>query len=213
MGFLEPDVSNNVFYLQSCRRNAFQMHWCDPDAPHAAFGFPPQTIPAYKQLGQVPAAGAPGGNNRVGWSGADCCVSVGECTSWYASDCSGGNTPGCPPTPFVYRAPYQWDLTGPTYIVMQLRQPDCGSTEHNVHAYKEDRWSIIAKLMFPISATHQTHISEELIHTSFPGPVSIDKLQVQFLTPEGRPVDFNGREHSFSLLFVLEQGYVTERCY
>jgi hypothetical protein len=56
------------------------------------------------------------------------------------------------------------------------------------------------------------HISEEMLHVAFSGMKRISALFVEFLNPDGSLVDFNGRDHTYSLLFTAEIKFTTSIC-
>ena len=203
-------VPRGAHTMRSLRRNAFQMHWCDDQTQSDVFGYPPQTVPIRTALNQAATFGTEAGKNCVAWSNQQdkICVNPGA-ISYAAPACTPVTVPV---TPFIYPAPFSYELGGPAYMLMRLLKPT-GSTEHNIHSIKDTRYSILAKVYFPITLHRQTYISEDLVHSTFVGRESVDRVLLEFLDPAGRPMDFNGRNFSFSLLFVLEQGYAHEVCY
>ena len=100
----------------------------------------------------------------------------------------------------TFMCPFIWDLNGPDYILMRIRD-GCDDTLYNQHVYKNQSWNILAKMYL---RHHYQHISEEMLHVSFSSMKRIQSLEVEFINPDGSLVDFNGRDHTYSLLFTSE---------
>lgn len=108
------------------------------------------------------------------------------------------------PVSGVYTSPHAWNLLPPDYMVIVLNVT-CASSDIHTHSFRGTSFPIFAKMMinFPF-----TSISEEMLSTTFPGHARIRRLGIEFQNPDGTPVQFNGRPHTFTLLFTLEEDSV-----
>jgi hypothetical protein len=185
-----PSISA-AYNVWSGRRSAFQLQYASKFAPVRQLGFSKQTYPVLKQVGQIAADGAafpPSFNNKG--------------TGIYTQE---------PPAPFApnnipsaYVAPYSWDLLPPRYILMIIRAANPPS-KRQTHVYKEDSFPILAKFIMP-DATNFIRVTEDMTNYVFTDFERLKTIRVTFLYGDGTPVDFNGHEHTFTLLFTTAQG-------
>jgi len=107
----------------------------------------------------------------------------------------------------TYTSPYSWTLLPPDYILVVIRVKCGGVQDMHTHTYhRGESVSIFAKML--VNAPY-VHILEEMHFTTFPGAVTLNQLSIEFQNPDGTLVDFNGRPHTYSLLFTLyENGAV-----
>lgn len=178
-----PSPTVNV-QITPLKRNVFQPHLSAPGAAAALLGFPPQTLPVLPSVEQIVCVDA----------------AVGNSTFYAPTGTTGAAT--------SYAAPFCWKLGPPDYVLMRLAG-ECEETTSNEHSYQGNRFMILAKLY---TNPFFRHISEEMLHASFPSMRRITKLRVQFLNPDGSFVDWNGCHHTYSLLFTSEQGTARAVC-
>ena len=184
-------TATRALNVWSGRRSAFQLQYASKFAPVRQLGFSRQTYPVLKQVGQIAADGAafpPSFNNRG--------------TGIYTQE---------PPAPFApvnipsaYVAPYSWDLLAPRYILMIIRAANPPS-KRQTHVYKEDSFPILAKFIMP-DATNFIRVTEDMTNYVFTDFERLKTIRVTFLYGDGTPVDFNGHDHTFTLLFTTAQG-------
>lgn len=179
------------YNVWSGRRSAFQLQYASKFAPVRQLGFSRQTYPVLKQVGQIAADGAafpPSFNNKG--------------TGIYTQE---------PPAPFapnnipsVYVAPYSWDLLPQRYILMIIRAANPPS-KRQTHVYKEETFTILAKFIMP-DASNFIRVTEDMTNYVFTDFERLRTIRVTFLYGDGTPVDFNGHDHTFTLLFTTAQG-------
>jgi len=106
----------------------------------------------------------------------------------------------------IYVAPHNYDMDPPPYVTMEVVASSANESSKHVHAYQDTvRSRILAKL---ILTKDFARIGELMEHTSFTSPAYIERLNVAFRDPDGRITNFNGRDHSFTLLFREWSGHV-----
>lgn len=115
----------------------------------------------------------------------------------------------CVPISSSYTSPFCWNLSPPDYIIMVLKEP-CGSRDLHTHSFRNDTRSIFAKLY--ITAPY-LQISEQMLFSTFSQYQRINKISVEFQNPDGTLVEFNGRSHTFSLLFTLYEATAEALCF
>lgn len=116
---------------------------------------------------------------------------------------------GCVPVSSSYTAPFCWNLLPPDYIIMVLVNP-CGSRDVHTHTYKQSTKPIFAKLY--LTSPFLT-ISEQMLFSTFAGFQRLNRVSVEFQNPDGTPVEFNGRPHSYELLFTLFENTADTQCF
>lgn len=116
---------------------------------------------------------------------------------------------GCVPVSSSYTAPFCWNLLPPDYIIMLLVNP-CGSRDVHTHTYKQSTKPIFAKLY--LTSPFLT-ISEQMLFSTFAGFQRLNRVSVEFQNPDGSPVEFNGRPHSYELLFTLFENTADTQCF
>lgn len=115
----------------------------------------------------------------------------------------------CVPVANTYQSPYCWNLLAPDYILMLLSQP-CGSKDVHTHTWKKDTTPILAKLYI---TSPYLNISEQMLFSTFAGFQRVNKVAVEFQNPDGSLVEFNGRPHSYELLFTLYEDAADATCF
>ena len=183
-GIQQPTANVNV-YITPLRRPVTEFLFATPQAAAELLGFTKQTIPVNPSLGQVLNADEP---NVYYLAGPTSLFGLGAASSFTG--------------PFVY------NLLGPDYILMRLLN-DCDGNTSNEHSYQQNSWNILAKMYLRVN---YQHISEEMLHVAFAGMKRISSLYVEFLNPDGSLVDFNGRDHTYTLLFTAEIKYAANIC-
>ena len=113
------------------------------------------------------------------------------------------------PVASSYTSPYCYNLSPPDYIIMLLCNPT-GSKDMQTHKYGSVTKPIFAKLY--ITAPY-LQISEQMLHSTFAGFQRVNSVSVEFQNPDGSLVEFNGRPHSFSLLFTLYENSSETTCF
>jgi hypothetical protein len=191
-----PTITN-PFNVWANRRSSFQMHYSVPTAPARQLGFSRQSYPVLQSAGQIAASGAafpPGFNNKG--------------TGIY-SLCPGGlEAPFNIPS--TYTAPYTMDLLAPRYILMIIRAANPPS-KRQTHVWKETSFPILAKFIFN-DAQNYVRITEDMTNYVFTDFERLTSLRVSFVYGDGTPVDFNGHDHTFTLLFTTAQGESDALC-
>ena len=176
-------------------RTAFQLPFCVQGAVARQCGFSPQLYPVLPALGQAPVFGAefrgpPGSTTAV----------------YVQSPDAGGGAPSN--TPCAYGAPFNWNLLAPRYILLRLKaqaQMSC----RNTHVYKTDAYPIFTKLIM-LDSTNFYTMRDDLSNYTFTDFARVERVEVTFTYGDGSPVDFNGVDHSITLLFNTVQGSVDE---
>lgn len=107
-----------------------------------------------------------------------------------------------------YTSPFCYNLLPPDYIIMLLVNPT-GSRDAQTHTFGAMTKPIFAKLYI---TSPFLQISEQMVHSTFAGFQRINSVTVEFQNPDGSPVQFNGRPHSFSLLFTLFENAAETTC-
>lgn len=176
-----PSNTVNV-QITPLKRNVFQLHLSLVGDASSLLGFPPQTLPSLKSVGQTELDA----DNNL---------------TYYAPTGTTGSA-------ISYGAPYCWKLGPPDYVIMKIAG-ECEETTSNEHSYQGNRFSILAKFY---TNPFFRHISEEMLHSSFSSLRRISKLRIQFLNPDGSFVDWNGCDHTYSLLFTSEEGTANAIC-
>jgi hypothetical protein len=184
-------TQTNPYNVWADPRDSFQMHYSFLEAPARQLGFSPQTYPVMSQVGQIPTDGA-----------AFPPTLANQGTGIYTQE------PGDPSAPLnipsLYTAPYAWDLLAPRYILMIIRAANPPS-KRQTHVYKENSFPILAKFIMP-DTSNFIRITEDMTNYVFTDFERLRTIRVQFLYGDGTPVNFNGHNHTFTLLFTTAQG-------
>jgi hypothetical protein len=192
-----PTVAH-PFRVWTNRRAAFQMHMSLPSAPTRVLGFSRQTYPVLAAAGQTPAAGAgfpPSAANRG--TGL-----YGQCP---------GPLDGAPLNiPSSYTAPYSMDLLPQRYILMLLRAASPPS-KRQTHVWRDSAFPILAKFIMH-DGQNFVRVTEDMTNYVFTDFARLTQMRVSFVYGDGSPVDFNGHEHTFTLLFTTAQGDTEALC-
>lgn len=176
----------NVNYnLTPIHRYVTEFIFSNPQAAAELLGFPKQTLPVNTSLNQIMNADEPNVYYLASGGGL---FGLGAASSFTG--------------PFVY------NLIGPDYILMRVLD-NCDANTSNEHSYQDNSWNILAKMYL---RPNYQHISEEMLHVAFSGLKRITSLYVEFLNPDGSLVDFNGRDHTYSLLFTTEVKFASTIC-
>jgi len=172
-------------YITPVRRPVYEFLFSAPQTASELLGFPKQVLPVNPSLGQV--------------------MNADEANVYFLP--SGGGTYGLGAAS-SFTGPFLYNLLGPDYILMRVLN-DCDANTSNEHSYLQNSWNILAKMYL---RPNYQHISEEMLHVAFSGMKRISSLFVEFLNPDGSLVDFNGRDHTYSLLFTAEIKFATSIC-
>jgi len=186
------------FNVWANRRSSFQMHYSVPTAPARQLGFSRQTYPVLQNVSQFAAAGAafpPNFSNKG--TGV---------YSQYPGAAEGAEFN----IPSTYTAPYTMDLLAPRYILMIIRAANPPS-KRQTHVWKETSFPILAKFIFN-DAQNYVRITEDMTNYVFTDFERLTTLRVSFVYGDGTPVDFNGHDHTFTLLFTTAQGESDALC-
>lgn len=188
-----PDPSEtNRYTLAAVVRQVFQLPFCLPYTCARQLGFSRQMFPVLPQCGQIAVAGA------------QYLRGAGTYTTSPPLSYAPYNMPS------IYLAPFNWDLLAPRYILMSLRftgQP----TVRNSHILKKTKFPILAKLLISDSQNFYRGFDENAQYT-FTDFARLEQVEVTFMYGDGSPVDFNGQNHSFTLLFSTTQGTTDKIC-
>jgi hypothetical protein len=172
-------------YITPVRRPVMEFLFSAPQTASELLGFPKQLLPVNTSLGQVMNADEPNVYFLPGGGGT---YGMGAASS--------------------FTGPFLYNLLGPDYILMRVLN-DCDANTSNEHSYQGNSWNILAKMYL---RPYYQHISEEMLHVAFAGMKRISSLYVEFLNPDGSLVDFNGRDHTYSLLFTAEIKFASAIC-
>jgi hypothetical protein len=183
-GIGQPTALVNV-YFTPLKRPVTELLFATPQSAAELLGFTKQILPVNLSLNQVPNADE---SNVYYLAGASSLFGLGAASS--------------------FTGPFLYNLLGPDYILMRILN-DCDANTSNEHSYQENSWNILAKMYL---RPNYQHISEEMLHVAFAGMKRISALYVEFLNPDGSLVDFNGRDHTYTLLFTAEIKYAATIC-
>lgn len=107
----------------------------------------------------------------------------------------------------VLLAPSVYTLDPPPYVLLALVSPTCVSERAVFRpAAGADPRPVLAKF---IVSNGYARITEESTHVTTTSAVNIAKVTVAWLNPDGTYVDWNGANHSYSLLFRVFEGHVS----
>ena len=108
-----------------------------------------------------------------------------------------------PPRPVAtaYTAPHAVTLRPPDYILMVLKARGEADTHVHTSPGMVSAAPIFAKLMMN-DASSFTTINEQIMFTRVEGNPVFHSVNIEFRNPDGSFVDFCGRPHNFTLVFV-----------
>jgi hypothetical protein len=172
-------TDDGLILLISARRNVFMLHMQHPEGKPESLGFPPIAWPPSRP--SVVSGGV--GVTRL------------ELNALYDHTILGI------PAADAYTSPFTWNLLPPDYIMIVLRS-NCLSQDTHTHSFRKESFPIFAKLHV---TSPYVNISEELHFTTFATQSRFNSMIIEFMNPDGTLVQFNGRPHSYTLLFTLEQ--------
>ena len=187
----DPNV-NDRYTLSAVQRQVFQLPFCLPYTCARQLGFSRQMFPVLPQCGQIAVVGAQYTRGN------------GMYTTSPPQSYAPYNMPS------IYLAPFNWDLKAPRYILMSLRfsaQPSA----RNSHILRKTKFPILAKLLISDSENFYRGFDENAQYT-FTDFARLEQVEVAFMYGDGSPVDFNGQNHSFTLLFSTTQGTTDKIC-
>ena len=113
------------------------------------------------------------------------------------------------PVASSYTSPYCYNLSPPDYIIMVLCNPT-GSKDAQTHTFGRSTRPFFAKLYI---TSPFVQISEQMLHSTFAGFQRVNSVSVEFQNPDGTLVEFNGRPHSYTLLFTLYENASETTCF
>jgi hypothetical protein len=182
-----PSLSDGLILLRSSRRNVFMLHMEHPEGIPESLGFPPIVWPPSR-----PSifAGGVGIQNL-------------ESNELYDASILGI------PSADTYTSPFTWNLLPPDYIMVVLKS-NCLSQDTHTHSFRRESFPIFSKFLV---TSPYVKISEELHFTTFAGHAKFNSLVIEFINPDGTLVEFNGRPHSYTLLFTLNQDDAVLPCF
>jgi hypothetical protein len=103
-------------------------------------------------------------------------------------------------------APGVMSLEPPPYVMLALLAPSIASERSVFRPSRCDApQPVLAKF---IVTGGYARISEESTHVSLTSPLTVSSVTVAWLNPDGTLVDWNGVNHSYSLLFRVVEGKV-----
>ncbi len=180
-----PNGPNDLLQIWSAQRNVFQLVFSDPNASGGALGFPAVAWPPSVHALQNPQ---------------EVCMYPGYDASINAV-----------PVTTTYTSPYCWCLEPPPYILMVIHAvPTGGGIHTHVYGSPSESRPIFAKLMI---TSPYMHISEEMLFFNFANYEKIGRVGVQFQNPDGSLVEFNGKPHTYTLLFTSYLANATGECF
>jgi len=85
-----------------------------------------------------------------------------------------------------------------------------GSKDAQTHTYGQNTKPIFAKLYI---TSPYLNIAEQMLFSTFAGYQRVNQVSVEFQNPDGTLVEFNGRPHSYTLLFTLYENASETTCF
>jgi len=174
--------------LKHARRNVFMLHFEHPEGAPDTFGFPPVAWPpSEKAILSASTIGRQVLRTLPEYDPVTLSIPVSN----------------------SYTAPFSWNLLPPDYMLIVLKVT-CAANDIHTHSYRGTSFPIFAKMMitFPFIS-----VSEEMLFTKFAGHARIRDLVIEFQNPDGSLVDFNGRPHTFTLLFTVNEDKAILPCF
>ena len=183
-----PGATDALIFMKPGRRNVFMLHMQHPEGTPQTFGFPPVAWPpAEKTILSASTIGRQVLRTLPTYDAATLSIPVSS----------------------SYTSPFSWNLLPPDYMVIVLNVT-CAASDIHTHSFRGTSFPIFAKMLinFPF-----TSISEEMLFTTFSGHARVRQLGIEFQNPDGTLVQFNGRPHTFTLLFTLEESSAVLPCF
>jgi hypothetical protein len=91
-------------------------------------------------------------------------------------------------------------------------QPEAPPSNKYVHVYKNESWVIMTKQLFFDPYITFVRVNDDMASFTFTDFQRVNRLRVKFTYGDGSPVDFNGHNHNFTLIFGTVQADVDELC-
>jgi len=182
-----PDATDGLILMVGSRRNVFMLHLEHPEGSPNTFGFPPVAWPPSRRA----MVGAVGDGLQ-------------DLTTLPGYDTT---TLGVPVSS-SYTSPSSWNLLAPDYILVVIRV-QCGAQDIHSHSYRGESFPIFAKLL--VNSPY-INVSEEMHFTTFAGHGRFNSMIIEFQNPDGSLVEFNGRPHTYTLLFTLHEDTAVLPC-
>ena len=180
-----PNGPNDLVQMWGAHRNVFQLIFSDPNASNGALGFPSVAWPPSVHALQNP-------QEVCMYPGYDATINA-------------------VPVATTYTSPYCWCLDPPPYMLMVIHAvPTGGGIHTHVYGSPSESRPIFAKLMI---TSPYMHISEEMLFFNFANYEKIGRVGVQFQNPDGTLVEFNGKPHTYTLLFTSYLETATGECF
>ena len=183
-----PAVTDGRIILSCARRNVFMLHLEHPAGDADTFGFPAVAWPpSEKAVLSASSAGTSVLRTLPEYDASTLSIPV-----------SGS-----------YTSPFSWNLLPPDYIVVVLRVT-CAANDIHTHSYRGTSFPIFAKLLITYP---YINVSEEMRFTTFAGHGRFQSMSIEFQNPDGSLVEFNGRPHTYTLLFTVDQDDAVLPCF
>jgi hypothetical protein len=182
-----PSLADGLVILRSSRRNVFMLHMEHPEGTPQSLGFPPIAWPPSRSSVVSGGLGIPNIQNH----------------QLYDATIQGI------PSSDVYVAPFPWNVLPPDYIMVVLKS-NCLTQDTHTHSFRRESLPIFAKLLV---TSPFVNISEELHFVTFSGHARFNSMVIEFKNPDGTLVQFNGRPHSYTLLFTLHKDEAVLPCF
>lgn len=182
-----PSLADGLILLRSSRRNVFMLHMEHPEGIPESLGFPPIVWPPSRPS---IVSGGVGIQNL-------------ESNELYDASILGI------PSADMYVSPFTWNLLPPDYIMIVIKS-NCLTQDTHTHSFRRESFPIFAKLLV---TSPYVNISEELHFTTFAGHARFNSMKIEFVNPDGTLVQFNGRPHSYTLLFTVDQDDAVLPCF
>jgi hypothetical protein len=107
----------------------------------------------------------------------------------------------------VVIAPGVFSLDPPPYVLLALVSPTFVSERA---LFRPTRTTEVRAVLAKFIVSHgYARITEESTHVTTTSALNFGKITVAWLNPDGTLVDWNGANHSFSLLFRVFEGHVS----
>lgn len=179
-----PADTDGRIILQSAQRNVFMLHFQPADGAAQNFGFPVVVWP-------------PADNTQLSPLSPDL-------RHWPTYDTRTLRIP----VASAYTSPFPCNLLPPDYIIIVLKSTNA-ALDIQSHSYQGTSFPIFAKLLitYPYSS-----VSQNMMFTTFAGHARLNNLVIEFQHPDGTLVNFNGRPHTFTLLFSIEENTAVLPC-
>lgn len=182
-----PGTTDARIILKCARRNVFMLHFEHPDGSPKNFGFPVVAWPPNEKTQLSPSTVT--------------ITTLRQLPTYDAATL-------CIPVASSYTAPFPCNLLPPDYLIIVLRAT-CASQDIQSHSYRGTSFPIFAKLLITYP---YTSVSQEMMFTTFAGHARCNSMIIEFQNPDGTLVNFNGRPHTFTLLFTVEENNARLLC-